>query len=53
METNNLNNTPATNRQLWALFLASKNAGEKHDYRNDNLTFEQAAELLKQFNEKI
>lgn len=50
METNN--QKPATKRQLWALFLASKNAGQKHDYRNDNLTFEQAAQLLIQFNER-
>lgn len=52
METITNNQKPATKRQLWALFLASKNAGEKHDYRNDNLTQEQANELLKQFNEK-
>lgn len=52
METINNNQKPATKRQLWALCLASKNAGEARDYRNDNLTFEQAAQLLKQFNEK-
>jgi len=53
METmDNNNQKPATKRQLWALYLASKNAGEAHDYRNDNLTFEQATQLLKQFNEK-
>lgn len=52
METITNNQKPATKRQLWALFLASKNAGEKHDYRNDNLTQEQANDLLKQFNEK-
>lgn len=52
METITNNQKNATKRQLWALFLASKNAGEKHDYRNDNLTQEQAAELLKKFNEQ-
>lgn len=43
---------PATKRQLWALFAASKKHGEKHDYRNDNLTMKQASELLQQFNSK-
>lgn len=40
---------PATKRQLWALFLASKNAGRTHDYRNDGLTMQQASELLDKF----
>lgn len=52
METITNNQKPATRRQLWALFLASKNAGEKHDYRDDNLTKQEANDLLKQFNEK-
>ncbi len=41
---------PATKKQLWALFVASKRVGEKHDYRNDNLTMLQASELLAKFN---
>ena len=41
---------PASKKQLWALFLASKKNGCKHDYRNDNLTMQQASELLAQFN---
>ena len=40
----------ATRKQLWALFVASKRVGEKHDYRNDNLTMLQASELLAKFN---
>ena len=40
---------PATKRQLWALFLASKNAGRAHDYREDGLTMQQASELLDKF----
>ena len=43
---------PATKRQLFALFLASKAAGSTHDYRNDGLTMQQASELLEQFNSK-
>jgi hypothetical protein len=50
-KTNN-QDRPATKRQLWALFLASKNAGEKKDFRNENLTFEQAAQLLQEYNKK-
>lgn len=34
-------NAPATKKQLWALYLATKK-----DYRNDNLTIKQASELL-------
>lgn len=41
---------PATRKQLWALFVASKRVGEKHDYRNDSLTMLQASELLAKFN---
>lgn len=41
---------PATKRQLWALFSASRKCGVKHDYRNDNLTMLQASELLQKFN---
>ena len=43
-------NKPATKRQLFALFLASKAAGRTHDYREDGLTMQQASELLVQFN---
>ena len=43
-------NKPATSKQLWALYLASKKAGCTHDYRNDNLTMQQASELLNRFN---
>lgn len=39
----------ATSRQLWALYLAS---GKAHDYRNDNLSKEQASALLDKFNKK-
>lgn len=39
----------ATSRQLWALYLAS---GKTHDYRNDNLSKEEASALLEEFNEK-
>lgn len=39
----------ATSRQLWALYLAS---GKAHDYRNDNLSKEQASALLEEFNTK-
>lgn len=39
-------NAPATKRQLWALFCATKK-----DYRNENLTRAQAAELLSKANE--
>jgi len=39
----------ATSRQLFALWLAG---GKAHDYRNDNLTKEQASNLLDQFNKK-
>ena len=41
---------PATRKQLWALFAASRKCGEKHDYRGDNLTMQQASELLQKFN---
>lgn len=41
------NKEMATNRQLFALWLAS---GKSHDYRNDNLTKEQASALLDEFN---
>lgn len=40
-------NVMATNRQLFALWLAS---GKSHDYRNDNLTKEQASQMLDEFN---
>jgi hypothetical protein len=43
---------PASKKQLFALYIASKKAGEKHDYREDNLTMGQAAELLSKFREK-
>ena len=43
-------NKPATSKQLWALYLASKKAGCTHDYRNDNLTMQQASDLLNKFN---
>ena len=46
METTNL---MATNRQLFALWLAS---GKSHDYRNDNLTKVQASNMLEEFNKK-
>lgn len=48
MNTTNVNEM-ATSRQLFALWLAG---GKAHDYRNDNLTKEQASELLDQFNKK-
>lgn len=41
---------PATKAQLWALFAASKRLGEKHDYRADGLTMQQASDLLQQMN---
>lgn len=43
---------PASKKQLFALYVASKKAGETHDYRNDNLTMGEAAELLSKFKEK-
>lgn len=43
-------NKPATKKQLWALFAASRKCGQKHDYRADNLTMQQASELLQKFN---
>jgi hypothetical protein len=43
-------NKPATSKQLWALYLASRKAGCTHDYRNDNLTMQQASDLLNKFN---
>ena len=43
-------NRPATKKQLWALFAASRRHGIKHDYRNDGLTMQQASELLNKFN---
>lgn len=54
VRTNGIDNNqePATSRQLWALFVASKKAGEPHDYRGEGLTKARASELLKQFNEK-
>lgn len=42
----------ATRRQLFALFLASKNAGEKKDFRGMDLSFEEASELLNEYNQK-
>ena len=38
----------ATSKQLFALYLAS---GKTHDYRNDNLTREQASQMLSSMNE--
>lgn len=49
IKTENLQK-PATKKQLWALFAASKANGQKHDFRADNLTMQQANELLKKFN---
>lgn len=43
-------NKPATKKQLWALFAASRKCGQAHDYRADNLTMQQASELLQRFN---
>lgn len=43
-------NKAATKKQLFALYVASKKHGEPHDYRNDNLTMQQASELLNKFN---
>lgn len=50
METTN--NNPATKRQRFALWLASKACGEPKDFREIDLTVSQAAELLKQYNAK-
>ena len=50
METTN--NNPATKRQRFALWLASKACGEPKDFREVDLTVSQAAELLKQYNKK-
>ena len=48
MENKELNNPqdPATKSQLWALFCATK-----RDHRNDNLTKQQAFEILQKLNE--
>lgn len=46
-------NMPATKKQLWALFAASRKCGQRHDYRNDNLTMQQASDLLKSLNAKV
>lgn len=43
-------NKPATPKQLFALYVASKKHGQPHDYRGDNLTMQQASELLNKFN---
>ena len=43
-------NKPATRKQLFALYVASKKHGCTHDYRGDNLTLKQASELLAKFN---
>lgn len=43
-------NKPATRKQLWALYVASRKNGQAHDYRNDNLTMQQASEMLQKFN---
>ena len=51
-EVKDENFIPATSKQLWALYLASRNAGEPHDYRGDNLSKDEATELLNQFNSK-
>lgn len=51
METT-VNNNPATKRQRFALWLASKACGEPKDFRETDLTVSQAAELLKQYNAK-
>ena len=40
----------ATKKQLFALYVASKKHGCTHDYRGDNLTMQQASELLNKFN---
>lgn len=45
-------NKPATKKQLWALYVASKKNGQPHDYRTDNLTMQQASALLQGFNAK-
>ncbi len=41
---------PATSKQLFALWRASRANGCEHDYRNDNLTMLQASELIQKFN---
>lgn len=43
-------NRPATSKQLFALWIASRANNCEHDYRNDNLTMQQASELLQKFN---
>lgn len=43
---------PATKRQLWALFLASKKNGIARDYRKDNLSMAEAGRLLRELNAK-
>lgn len=50
MNTNNQNKS-ASKRMRFALWLASKNAGQPTDYRNVELTQTEAIRLLKQFNE--
>lgn len=42
-----MNNTPASSRQLWALFCITK-----RDYRNDNLSYEEASDLIKKLGKK-
>lgn len=46
------NQKPATKSQLWALYLASKSCGETKDFRQSNLTFEQASQLIEEFNKR-
>lgn len=41
---------PATPKQLWALYIASRARGCTHDYRGDNLTRLDAANELKRLN---
>lgn len=43
-------NKPATSKQLFALWRASRANNCEHDYRKDNLTMLQASELLQKFN---
>lgn len=50
MET--VNNNPATKKQRFALWLASKSCGEPKDFRTMELTVSQAAKLLQEYNER-
>lgn len=43
-------NKPATSKQLFALWRASRANNCERDYRNDNLTMQEASELLQKFN---